>query len=141
VVSKQGRSADELRARLAQVQAALEKGEDFIQIAQRLSDGGTTPESSLIGIIPIQDMSPTIAEVVSPLRAGQASGPLETPNDIQIFFVEERLGDPGQEEQEVDEDALREEVRQILQKQKTKERLAAYFKNDLYKNHAVDKRL
>lgn len=141
VISKQGRSPDELRAKLAQVQAALEKGENFLQVAQRLSDTGSSPDSSLIGIIPLQDMSPTIAEVVSPLRAGQFSGPLETPNDIQIFYVEERLGDPGEEDQEVDEDALREEVRQMLQKEKTKERLAAFFKDDLYKNHAVDKRL
>ena len=141
VIMKQGRSPEELRAKLAQVQAALEKGEDFLQVAQRLSDTGNSAEGSLIGIIPLEDMSPTIAEVVSPLRAGQFSGPLETPNDIQIFFVEERLGEPGQGEQEVNEDALREEVRQLLQKQKTKERLAVFFKDDLYKNHAVDKRL
>ena len=67
---------------------------------------------------------------------------METPNDIQIFFVEERLGaEAGAAEPEVDEDKLRDEVRQILQKQKTKDRLAAYFANELYKNHAVDKRL
>jgi hypothetical protein len=71
---------------------------------------------------------------------------METPNDIQIFFVEERLGAESEapeatEAPEVDEEKLRDEVRQILQKQKTKERLAAYFANDLYKNHAVDKRL
>jgi hypothetical protein len=65
---------------------------------------------------------------------------METPTDIQIFFVEERLGAEA-EAPEVDEEKLRDEVRQILQKQKTKDRLAAYFNNDLYKNHAVDKRL
>lgn len=141
VVSKQGRSPEEVRARLAQIQAALEKGESFVQVAQRLSDTGSSPDSSLIGVIPLEDMSPGIAEVVSPLRAGQFSAPLETPNDLQIFFVEERLGEPGQEDQEVDEEALKEEVRQLLQKEKTRERLAAYFKNDLYENHVVDKRL
>jgi peptidyl-prolyl cis-trans isomerase SurA len=141
VVSKQGRSPEEIRAKLAQVQSALEKGENFLQVAKQFSDTGSSPDSSLIGIIPLADMSPAIAEVVAPLRAGQSSAPLETPNDLQIFFVEERLGEPGQEEQEVDAEALKEEVRQLLQKEKTQERLASYFKNDLYKNHVVDKRL
>jgi peptidyl-prolyl cis-trans isomerase SurA len=141
VILKQGRSQEEVRAKLAQAQAALEKGDNFIEVAQKFSDTGSSPDGSLIGIIPLADMSPTIAEVVSPLRAGQFSAPLETPNDLQIFFVEERLGEPGQEDQEVDPEALKEEVRQLLQKEKTKERLAAYFRNDLYKNHVVDKRL
>lgn len=141
VVSKQGRTPAELKTRLAQISEALEKGDNFIQVAQRMSDTGGTGGESLIGTIPLQDLSPTIAEVVSPLRAGESSAPIETPNDVQIFFVEERLAEAGKEDEEVDEEKLREEVRQLLQKQKTKERLAAFFKDDLYQNHAVEKRL
>ena len=140
-ISKQGRESAEVKAKLAQVTQALEKGENFMEVAKKMSDNGGSPDGTLIGIIPLQDMSPAIAEVVSPLRAGQFSPPLETPNDIQIFFVEERLGEPGKEEEEIDEGKLREEVRQLLQKQKTKDRLAAFFRDELYKNHAVDKRL
>jgi peptidyl-prolyl cis-trans isomerase SurA len=140
VISKEGRSPEDVRVKLAQAQAALDGGESFLQVAQRLSDTAGSPDGSFLGVIPLSDLSPGIAEAVSPLRAGQHSSPMETPNDIQIFFVEERLGAEA-EAPEVDEEKLRDEVRQILQKQKTKERLAAYFSNELYKNHAVDKRL
>jgi peptidyl-prolyl cis-trans isomerase SurA len=140
VISKEGRSPEDVRVKLAQTQASLDGGESFAQVAQRVSDTANSPDGSFLGIIPLSDLSPGIAEAVSPLRAGQHSSPMETPNDIQIFFVEERLGAEA-EAPEVDEEKLRDEVRQILQKQKTKDRLAAYFNNDLYKNHAVDKRL
>ena len=140
VIPKEGRSPEDVRVKLAQTQASLDGGESFVQVAQRVSDTASSPEGSFLGIIPLSDLSPGIAEAVSPLRAGQHSSPMETPNDIQIFFVEERLGAEA-EAPEVDEEKLRDEVRQILQKQKTKDRLAAYFNNELYKNHAVDKRL
>lgn len=140
VISKEGRAPEDVRVKLAQAQAALDGGENFMQVAQRFSDTAGSTEGSFLGVIPLSDLSPGIAEAVSPLRAGQHSAPMETPNDIQIFFVEERLGTET-EAPEIDEEKLRDEVRQILQKQKTKDRLAAYFANELYKNHAVDKRL
>jgi len=141
VISKEGRSIEDVKGRLMQVSSALEGGESFIEIAKRLSDTASSGEGSLIGVIPLTDLSPAIAEAVAPLRAGQHTAPLETPTDIQLFFVEERLGSNDEESQEIDEEKLKEEVRQLLQKQKTKERLDAFFRNDLYKNHAVDKRL
>jgi len=141
VISKEGRAIEDVKARLMQVSSALEGGESFPEVAKRLSDTASTSEGSLIGVIPLQDLSPAIAEAVSPLRAGQHTPPLETPADIQIFFVEERLGGGEESDEEVDEEKLKDEVRQNLQKQKTKERLDAFFKNDLYKKHAVDKRL
>jgi peptidyl-prolyl cis-trans isomerase SurA len=141
VISKEGRTMEDVKARLMQVNTALEGGASFPEVAKRLSDTATSGEGSLIGVIPLQDLSPAIAEAVSPLRAGEHTPPLETPGDIQLFFVEERVGNEGESPAEVDEDKLKDEVRQILQKQKTKERLDAFFKNDLFKKHAVDKRL
>lgn len=141
VISKEGRTIDEVKSRLMQVSTALERGDSFIDVAKRLSDTAGSEEGSLIGVIPMKDLSPAIAEAVGPLRAGQHTPPLETPGDIQIFFVEERVGNEAENAEEVDEEKLKDEVRQILQKQKTKERLDAFFKNELYKNHSVDKRL
>lgn len=141
VISKEGRSIEDVKARLMQVSSALEGGESFIEIAKRMSDTATSGEGSLIGVIPLKDLSPAIAEAVAPLRAGQHTPPLETPADIQLFFVEERLGNDDEDSEEIDEEKLKDEVRQLLQKQKTKERLDAFFRNELYKNHAVDKRL
>jgi peptidyl-prolyl cis-trans isomerase SurA len=141
VISKEGRSIEDVKARLMQVSSALEGGESFIEIAKRMSDTATSGEGSLIGVIPLKDLSPAIAEAVAPLRAGQHTAPLETPTDIQLFFVEERLGNNDEDSEEIDEEKLKDEVRQLLQKQKTKERLDAFFRNELYKNHAVDKRL
>ena len=140
VISKVGRTPEEVQSKIAQITLQLEGGGDFPEVAQRLSDtAASSPEGSLLGVLSPQDLSPAIAEAVSGLEKGKYSKPVESEGDVQIFFVEQRF--MGNDDSDEAQEALRNEVRQILQKQKTKDRLATYFVEDLFKNHAVDKRL
>jgi peptidyl-prolyl cis-trans isomerase SurA len=138
-ISKGGRTQEAVAAKVTEATSALDGGESFTAVAQRISDSAGSPDGSLLGVVAQQDLSADIAQAVAPLAIGEHSKPLESENEVQIFFVEERFEEEDDSDEK--EEALRAEVRQILQKQKTKERLSSYFIEDLYKNHAVDKRL
>lgn len=137
-ISKSGKSSQEVEARVLEIQETLKKGESFGIVAAKLADMGQNPDATLLGVIAESDLSPDIQNAIEGLPAGQHSQPLETENEVQIFLVERRF--TGEEEEE-DEETLRAEVRQILQRQKTQQRLAQYFGEEIYKNHAIDKRL
>jgi peptidyl-prolyl cis-trans isomerase SurA len=137
-ISKTGRSAEEVEVRIQQIKEALQKGDSFGNVAARLADMGQNPDSTLLGVIAQSDLSPDIQSTIEGVPNGQHSNPLETETEVQIFLVERRF--TGEDEDE-DEEALRAEVRQILQKQKTQQRLSQYFGEEIYKNHAIDKRL
>lgn len=137
-ISKSGKSPQEVEARVLEIQETLKKGETFGIVAAKLADMGQNPDATLLGVIAESDLSPDIQNAIEGVSAGQHSQPLETENEVHIFLVERRF--TGDEEED-DEETLRAEVRQILQRQKTQQRLAQYFGEEIYKNHAIDKRL
>jgi peptidyl-prolyl cis-trans isomerase SurA len=140
LVSSVGRDTETLKARSAEILQALDSGEKFADVATRFSEGPHASDGGLIGIVAAKDLSEDISSAISSLDAGEWSSPLESEAGIQIFFVEQRFG--GSEESgDGASDAVRDEVRQSLQQQKSQEKLSSFFSNELYKNHAVDKKL
>jgi hypothetical protein len=137
-VSKEGRSPEEVAAKMTEIETALGKGDPFPIVAARLSDIGQNPEATSLGVIAESDLTTDISEAIKDLKDGEHSKPVESESEVQIFLVERRFS--GEDEDD-DEEVLRAEVRQIIQKQKTQHRLTAYFGDEIYKNHAVDKRL
>jgi peptidyl-prolyl cis-trans isomerase SurA len=143
LVSAEGRSADEMSQRVTEITAALESGESFAEVAQRLSDGPHAAEGGMLGTIAEKDLSSEILEAVGSVDVGSFSKPISGPQGTQLFLVEKRFssGPAGQESDGSDTDARREEARRILQQQKAQARLSSYFVGELYKNHSVDKKL
>lgn len=143
LVSGEQRSHDEVQSRAAEVRAALEAGEAFADVAKRLSDGPHSSEGGLIGTIAEKDLSSDVLDAVTTLEAGKYSQAIEGPQGIQFFFVEERFSSTsdGTDTESSTTEARREEARRALQQQKTQSRLSSYFVGELYKNHAVDKKL
>jgi hypothetical protein len=60
---------------------------------------------------------------------------------VQIFFVAKRFSALDDDDQEARLEAIRSEIKELLQKGKSHERLSSYFTTDLYKNHSVDKKI
>jgi peptidyl-prolyl cis-trans isomerase SurA len=140
VISSFGRDPTTLRARTSEIFQALEGGEKFADLATRFSEGPQASDGGLIGVVAEKDLSEDISSAIASLNTGEWSAPLETEAGVQIFFIEQRF--KGSEEGETDDsDALRNEVRQSLQQQKSQEKLSSFFSGELYKNHAVDKKL
>lgn len=137
IIRKEGRTQDEVTQRVEAVTRGLESGTPFSDIAAKLADNGAVPDGTLLGVLAESDLSDEISSAVQGLKSGEHSKPVESDSEIHIFFVERRYTD----DEDDNEEALRAEARQIIQKQKTQQRLASYFGEELFKNHAVDKRL
>ena len=139
-ISSVGRDPEALKARSAEILQALDDGERFADVATRFSEGPQASDGGLIGIVAAKDLSEDISSAISSLDAGEWSSPLESKAGVQIFFVEQRFGGSEEGDNSASE-AVRDEVRQGLQQQKSQEKLSSFFSNELYKNHAVDKKL
>jgi peptidyl-prolyl cis-trans isomerase SurA len=137
IIRKEGRSTDEVTQKAEAVARALDSGTPFSDVAAKHADNGAVPDGTLVGVLAESDLSGDISSAVDGLKTGEHSKPVETESGVQIFFVERRYTDDDDD----NEEALRAEARQIIQKQKTQQRLASYFGEELFKNHAVDKRL
>lgn len=138
---KNGASDQEFTSRLQETMTALDNGEKFAEVAKRLSNGPNNTEGGLLGVVPEKDLSSEVSNVLATLKPGSYSKPLATADGAQIFFVEQRFGGADSEDDdEANEQAKREEARGAIQKQKTEEKLSAYFATEIFKNHSVDRK-
>jgi peptidyl-prolyl cis-trans isomerase SurA len=143
LITSQGRQPDQIQEKVAQVTAALEGGEEFEGVAARLSDGPHASDGGLIGTLAEKDLSSEVRDAVAQVQAGSYSAPLTSETGVQFFFVEQRFAESSgdSENREAETEARRAEARRILQQQKTQARLSSYFIEELYKNHAVEKKI
>lgn len=142
-ISTSGRSSEEVAAKTQAVEAALTKGEDFGDVAKQLSDGANNEDGGSLGIIAETELSSDVADAIKSVDAGSHSKAIQSGDAVQIFFVEQRFegaDSDDDEPSEAEQEAHREEARKAIQKQKTEEKLSAYFSTEIYKNHPVDKK-
>ncbi len=140
-ISAEGRSPEDMAARVKSVQDALESGTPFAEVATKMSDSSNSSEGGLLGVVAEKDLSGDIFDAVMSLETGKHSAPVVSDTTTQIFFVEQRFGShDGEHDQEETKAAMREEARATIQKQKSEEKLAAYFSTELLKAHSVDKK-
>ena len=142
-IATSGRSAADVEAKTKEVESALDNGEDFSEVAKRLSEGANKEDGGSLGIIGQSELSSDIADAIKSLDTGSRSKPIQAADTMQIFFVEERFeGDDSDDDEpsEAEQKAHREEARKAIQRQKTEEKLSAYFSSEIFKNHPVDKK-
>lgn len=143
LVTSHDRSEDDVKTRVGLIMEDLADNKRFEDVARHYSEGVESQDGGLIGLVAEKDLSREILDAVSTLKEGTCSKPIVTSLGTQIFFVEQRIGRKEGDGGESDDgrEALRAEVRRLLQQQKTQERLNSYFVTDLYKNHSVDKKI
>jgi len=140
-ISQDGRSQEQVETKIAEVLAALDAGDAFADVAKRFSDGPNTAEGGSLGLVAESDLSPAIVKAIFPLDKGQHSPPIRSVQGAQIFYVEQRFSAIDDDDDEEHQLAVRQEVKSLLQKQKSQDRVSSFFINDLYKKHSVDKKL
>ena len=140
-ISAEGRSSEDMAARVKSVQDALESGTSFAEVATKMSDSSNSSDGGLLGVVAEKDLSGDIFDAVMSLETGKHSAPVVSDTTTQIFFVEQRFGSQdGEHDEEETKAAMREEARATIQKQKSEQKLAAYFSTELLKAHSVDKK-
>ncbi|HXE75673.1 MAG TPA: peptidyl-prolyl cis-trans isomerase [Candidatus Xenobia bacterium] len=81
LIATQGLSGEELAAKEAKLQEALEKirkGEAFEEVAKAYSESPTAPDGGNLGAFEPEKLSSAIREVIGKLREGGVSDPLRT---------------------------------------------------------------
>lgn len=109
------------RARSAEVLDKLKNGADFSKVAAEYSDGGAAKEGGDLGTMRKGELHPALESVAFSLEPGSISDIIQTPVGLNIIKVEERTGD------NVPTGEVRDQIRQILFKEKFEQRLNAYF--------------
>jgi peptidyl-prolyl cis-trans isomerase SurA len=140
-ISPEGRTTDDMAARVKSVQDALESGTPFTEVATKMSDSSNSSDGGLLGVVAEKDLSSDIFDAIMSLEAGKHSAPVVSDKGTQIFFVEQRFGSQdGEHDEDAAKAAMREEARATIQKQKSEQKLAAYFSTELLQAHSVDKK-
>jgi parvulin-like peptidyl-prolyl isomerase len=68
----------------------LKKGEDFAKVAADVSDAGSKANGGLIGVVNLDQMNPTLRDLIDKLKAGEITEPQRVKGGWQIFKVDER---------------------------------------------------
>ena len=136
IVLTNGRAPEELEARVQEITELLSDGTSFEEVAHKYSDGPQAKEGGLLGSLAEEDLSQEISAAISGLQDGEVSKPVTTAQGVQIFQVVARAS-----KEEQSEDKQREQAREALRQRKREGILSAYFENELYKHHSVDKKI
>ncbi len=140
-ISPEGRTPEDMAARVKSIQDSLESGTPFAEVATKMSDAANSSEGGLLGVVAEKDLSSDIFDAIITLESGKHSAPVVSEANTQIFFVEQRFGSQdGDHDEDETKEAMREEARAAIQKQKSEQKLAAYFSTELFKAHSVDKK-
>ena len=130
-------TAEEGRSILEALRKKLEAGGDFAAAARELSESPDAREGGLLGVVAEKDLSPTIFDAVFALEPGHLSAVIDSPNGTHLFKLEERFS----ESEAADSSTLDEEIRKTLQQQKFQTKVQTFLSTDIYKLHAVDKKI
>ncbi len=136
LVSTENRSEKEARKIISVLQEKLSSGEPFPEVARRYSESPDRNEGGLLGILAEDDLSSAITDAIDKIEPGQISEAVATPVGFHLFFLEERFGRDGG-----GEETLEAEVRKILENQKLQAKMQSYFMQEIYSEHAVEKKL
>lgn len=141
LLSKSKHSAANAKEELLKIKASTEDLDDFVEAAQKYSDGPEAEEGGLLGVFQEEELSGDIFDALFKLKSNSLSDIVETPQGYHLFYVETRyVGDDEKDDDEQSE-SLRNEVRAELEKQKMDEKLRLYFAQELSTKFAVDKKI
>lgn len=101
--------AEQIRQKAEEVRSRILEGEDFDQLAQKLSDGPQAQQAGNLGYFSAGDLREEIERAVSGLQPGQVSDVVRTPKGFHIFKLLDRKNP-----QSIPLDQLKPQVQQQL---------------------------
>ena len=91
LIKKEGRSPEEISAKLDAIIAMLREGTTFEDVATKYSEGANAIKGGEMGYIKRGEVSANIENIIFSLNPGKISGWIETGTGFYLFKVEERL--------------------------------------------------
>lgn len=84
--------ARSLNRKAGEILARLRNGEDFGELARKLSQGPGASEGGDMGFFKDSELNPKLRKVIKDMSAGEISEPITMPNGIQIIRILEKQG-------------------------------------------------
>ncbi len=81
---------NDAKAKIDAARARVLKGDDFAVVAGEVSESGSKANGGLIGQVQLEQLNPTLREVLDKLKPGEVSEPLRTQTGYQMFKVDAR---------------------------------------------------
>ncbi len=138
LISTSQRSSDEAQVIAKDILAQLGSGKEFAMLAKEISDGPERSEGGSLGLIAEEDLSPLVFDAIFPLKEGEVSAPIESPQGLHLFRLDQRIKEEGQEAAMA---GVRQEARRMLERDKFVNKTESYFTSELYKHHSVEKKI
>jgi peptidyl-prolyl cis-trans isomerase SurA len=133
-LSNQWRSAEQLDAVVENITDTTKSVADFSQLANQFSDSPDRERGGLVGLVIVKNLDDDTRLAIAGLDAGEISKPLITSNGVRLLMVERRFA-------EGDEQALRDEVRELLRQSRMAQHVDEFLKSTLFKLHSVEKNI
>ena len=70
--------------------ARVKKGESFATVASEVSDAGSKANGGLIGVVNLDQMNPTLRDMIADLKPGEMTEPKRVKGGYQVFEVDTR---------------------------------------------------
>ena len=115
--------------------------DEFSNLARSISESPEHSDGGLLGVVAEKDLSPEILDAILSLDAGEISPVVRDSSGYHIFLVQERYSNEDDSGDKASEDELRKEARQVLESRKVAEKMQSFFTEELFKRHAVDKKI
>ncbi|MCB0333833.1 MAG: peptidylprolyl isomerase [Bdellovibrionales bacterium] len=135
-ISTENRSDEDAKELIEAIRSELED-DDFPQLSRKYSESSERSDGGLLGVIAEEDLSGEIFDAVFSLEEDQTSEIVHTNAGFHLFHLDERYREDSEEQQE----QLRAEIRKTLEQEKLQSKMQTYFSSELYKLHAVEKKL
>jgi parvulin-like peptidyl-prolyl isomerase len=136
LIKKEGRSAEEVVAKLEAIISLLREGADFKEIVQKYSEGANAFKGGEMGEIKRGELSGQVEDIIFSLKPGQISEWIETSSGFYLFKIKEHSSP-----QPLDFSQAQTQIKNILFNQKMHEKLdkwIASLKEKAYINIYAD---
>ena len=121
-IALKGKSKPEFNKKVSDIQAAINKKEDFAKLADNFSEMPDKTPGGDLGFQKLDQLNDLFKETISKLSVGQVSKPITIGDDIYFLkFVEERGGTPRKLED------VRDFIKNVIRDQKRKEYYHEYI--------------
>ncbi len=128
-----------VKERTDAVRARAVAGEDFAALVTEVSQAATKANGGLVGPVRVDDINPTLADIIKGLEPGQVSAPVRSARGFQLFKLETRseaTPRPYDEvrneiQQRIFEDRVDAETQKLLERLRTQ--AVIEWKDDTYR--------
>lgn len=126
----------QVTARLADVRARAEKGEDFAKLAKQVSEDPMAADGGDMGEVVTSKLLPELESAINGMKEGEISQPIRTKAGLHLVKLEKRIPVGYQPEEEVAAD-----IKEKLYNDTLEERYKRWLLEDIQKSHFVENKL